>query len=234
MPDAGAPSDEVPHPAAAAASDAGQPESRIDWTAIRARAAQVRRRRRMIGGAVAVALVAGASIGIWLATGDEKREPVKHTAKMPTRFGDYRLAGEDDLSLLPGTEGGEHLDPTKEIARATYVRADGKKSYRVTLELDPTVNVSDPLEDDDLVSALLETRVDSGKVRSYDPGSIGGKLRCVKYAVADTTSSRCLWGNDTATVTAQPVIPSGPRPTPDQTARDVRAFLAALRIRPLQ
>jgi hypothetical protein len=111
------------------------------------------------------------------------------------------------------------------------VRPDGKKSFMITLELDPAVDVSDPGEDDDVISALLNTPVNSGEVKSYDPGPIGGKLRCVRYEVSNATSSRCVWGNDTATVTAQPVVSSGPRPTPSQTATEVRSFLAELRIR---
>ncbi|MFD5701361.1 hypothetical protein [Streptomyces lasiicapitis] len=232
MPAAGTPPNESPRGSASAGPDAGHLRQPIDWTATRERAARLRRRRTVIGGATALVLATGASIGIWLATGDEEKAPVKHTAKMPTAFGGYRLAGKDDKSLW-STTGGDNLDPTKETAHATYVRPDGKKSYRVTLELDPTVDVSDPGEDDDVVSALLNTRVESGNVRNYDPGPIGGKLRCVRYEVAGTTSSRCVWGNDTATVTAQPVIPSGPRPTPKQTARDVRSFLAELHIRPV-
>jgi hypothetical protein len=224
MSNAGTPSDDVPPPST-------RP---IDWAATRERQARLRRRRKVIGGAVAVVLAAGAAVGIWLATGGEEEAPVKHTAEMPTGFGEYRLAGKDENSLWSASHGGDNLDPTKETAHATYVRPDGKKSYMVTLELDPSVDVSDPGEDDDVVSALLNTRVDSGKVRSYDPGSIGGKLRCVKYGVANTTSSRCVWGDDTATVTAQPVIPSGPRPTPDQTAADVKAFLAELHVRPVK
>ncbi|MFI6090822.1 hypothetical protein [Streptomyces sp. NPDC051218] len=188
----------------------------------------------MIGGAIAVTLMAGAGVGIWLAAGERDEAPVKHTAEVPVGFGDYRLAGKDGKSLWTSTHGGDNLDPTKETAHATYVRPDGKKSYMVTLELNPTVDVSDPGEDDEVISVLLNTGVDSGKVRNYAPGPIGGKLRCVKYEVADTTSSRCVWGNDTATVTAQPVIPSGPRPTPAQTATDVQGFLAELHIRPVK
>ncbi|MEU8953532.1 hypothetical protein AB0C93_04430 [Streptomyces sp. NPDC048518] len=206
----------------------------IDWAAARERTARLRKRRRVIGGAVAVVLVAGAGVGIWFATGDEDEAPVKHTAEMPVGFAEYRLAGKDDESLWSTTHGGDNLDPTKERAHATYVRPDGKKSYAVTLELNPTVDVSDPGEDDEVISVLLNTSVDSGKVRNYAPGPIGGKLRCVKYEVANTTSSRCVWGNNTATVTAQPVIPSGPRPTPAQTAADVQAFLAELHIRPVE
>ena len=233
MPNHGTPADGAPQASASTGPDAeplGQP---IDWAAARERRARLGKRRKVIGGAIAVVLVAGGAAGIWLATGDEEKAPVKHTAKMPAGFGDYRLAGKDDKSLWASTHGGDNLDPTTETAHATYVRPDGKKSYMVTLEVDPTVDLSDPDEDDDVLSALLNTRVDSGRVRNYSPGSIGGKLRCVKYGVANTTSSRCVWGNDTATVTAQPVITSGPRPTPDKTADEVRSFLAELHVRPV-
>ncbi|WJV46913.1 hypothetical protein [Streptomyces flavofungini] len=234
MPNAGTPSDETPYVGEPAGPNARQLDQPIDWAATRERAAWLRRRRKMIGGATAVVLVAGASIGVWLSTRNEEKAPVKHTAEMPTGFGDYRLAGKGDKSLWSATHGGDNLDPAKETAHATYVRPGSSKSYMVTLELDPPVDVSDPGEDDDVVSALLNTSVDSGKVRSYSPGSIGGTLRCVEYGVANTTSSRCVWGNDAATVTAQPVITSGPRPKPDETAKDVRAFLAKLRIRPVK
>ncbi|MEU9191066.1 hypothetical protein AB0D14_42565 [Streptomyces sp. NPDC048484] len=217
-----------------AAPDAGPLGRPIDWAATRERTARLRKRRRGIGGAIAVVLVAGAAVGIWLATGDEDEAPVKHTAEMPVGFAGYRLAGKDDKSLWSATHGGDNLNPTKEKAHATYVRPDGKKSYMVTLELNPPVDVSDPGEDDEVISVLLNTSVDSGRVRNYAPGAVGGKLRCVKYGVANTTSSRCVWGNNTATVTAQPVIPSGPRPTPAQTATDVQAFLAELHIRPVE
>ncbi|MEU6990930.1 hypothetical protein ABZ953_09790 [Streptomyces sp. NPDC046465] len=236
MPNPGtpAPSDvgDAAHVSPPAAPEAGPLGRPIDWAAARARTARLRKRRKMIGGAVAVVLAAGAAVGTWRAVGDEDEPPVKHTAQLPVGFGDYRLAGKGDKSLWSATRGGDNLDPTKETAHATYVRPDGKKSYTVTLELDPSVDVSDPGEDDDVISVLLNTRVDSGTVRNYAPGPIGGKLRCVEYEVANTTSSRCVWGNSTATVTAQPVIPSGPRPTPKQTATDVQAFLAELHIRP--
>jgi len=40
-----------------------------------------------------------------------------------------------------------------------------------------------------------------------------------------------VWGNDDATVTAQPIATGGPRLTPDQTAAEVRTFLAELHIK---
>lgn len=174
MPNHGTPADGAPQASASTGPDAeplGQP---IDWAAARERRARLGKRRKVIGGAIAVVLVAAAAVGIWLATGDGEKAPVKHTAEVPTSFGEYRLAGKDDKSLWSATHGGDNLDPTKETAHATYVRPGSKKSYMVTLELDPSVDVSDPGEDDEVVSALLNTRVDSGKVRSYDPGSIGG------------------------------------------------------------
>ncbi|TGB08406.1 hypothetical protein [Streptomyces sp. MZ04] len=175
------------------------------------------------------------SIIVWVATGnEEKPPPTKRTATMPARFGEYRLAGKDDESLWTATHGGDNLDPTIETAHATYVHPDGVKSFMITLDLDPIVDDSDPGGNDDVISALLNTPIDSGAVKTYDPGSIGGKLRCVKYAVKNTTSSRCVWGNDVATVTAQPVVTSGTRPTPGQTATEVRSFLAELHIRAVQ
>ncbi|MFH8469160.1 hypothetical protein [Streptomyces sp. NPDC017991] len=189
-------------------------------------------RRRRIGGAVGVALLATVSIGVWIATGGEEKPPVRYTAEMPAAFGDYRLAGPGE-SLWDKTGVGENLDPTSETAHATYVRADDRKSFIITLDLDPVADVSDPGEGDDFVSVILGTSVDSGEAKTYDPGPIEGKLLCVQYEVADTTSSRCVWGNGTALVTAQPVVTSGPRPTPRQTATEVRSFLGELRIHPM-
>ncbi|WP_369213151.1 hypothetical protein [Streptomyces flavofungini] len=192
--------------------------------------ARRRKRRRMVGGAVTLALAATAALVLWQTTKKRDEPPVRHTAQVPTGFGDYRLAGKDDKSLWSATHGGDNLNVNEETAHATYVGSDGVKSYMVTLELDPSVDVSEPGEDDDIVSVLLGTPVDSGQVRSFDPGQIGGTLRCVEYGAAATTSSRCVWGNSAATVTAQPVVTSGPRPTPEQTARDVKLFLHELAI----
>ncbi|MFE6776523.1 hypothetical protein [Streptomyces sp. NPDC057676] len=214
------------HPAAS--DDAGTPP--LDWAALRATADRRRRRRRLVGGAVAAVLVATGAIGVWLVVGDDgSDQPVRHTAEFPTGFGAYRLADEGD-SVWEQIGRTENRDATHRTARATYRDTNGKRAYAITLDLDPIIDVSDPGEDDAAVSMILGTDVTSDATRSYDPGSIGGTLRCVRYEVAETTSARCVWGNKAATVTAQPVITSGPRPTPDQTARDTRAFLAELRV----
>ncbi|MFG3258834.1 hypothetical protein [Streptomyces sp. NPDC048172] len=202
----------------------------IDWAAVRERRDRRRARRRVIGGVAGAVMVAAASAGVWSLTGDEEKPPEKHTAKMPRGFGEYRLAGKGE-SLWERFGKEDNLDPAEKTAHASYLRADGKKSFAITLDLDPGIDVSDPGEDDDAVSAILGTSVASGEAKSYAPGRIGGKLRCVEYAVAKTTSSRCVWGSEAATVTAQPVVTSGPRPTPGRTAAETRSFLAALRIR---
>ncbi|MFI1415173.1 hypothetical protein ACH4Y0_35360 [Streptomyces sp. NPDC020707] len=176
-----------------------------------------------------VALLAAVSTAVWIATRGEDEPPVRYTAEMPSAFGDYRLAGPGE-SLWDKTGIGENLDPTTETAHATYLRADDRKSFIITVDLDPVADVSDAGKGDDVISTILGTSVESGEAKSYDPGPIAGKLLCVQYAVNGTTSSRCLWGNGTALVTAQPVVTSGPRPTPGQTATEVRSFLSELHV----
>ncbi|NBE50765.1 hypothetical protein [Streptomyces boluensis] len=229
MPNDVPPADAMPQ-ASASADSHDRPLPPIDWAAVRERKDRLRKRRRIIGGTAGATLIAAVSIGTWITAGDEKKQPIKHTAELPTEFADYRLAGQGQ-SLWDKTGTGENLDPSSRTAHATYVRADSRKSFMITLDLDPSIDMSDPGEGDDAVSALLGTSVESGEAKSYDPGPIGGKLRCVRYEVANTTSSRCIWGNHAATVTAQPVITSGPRPAPRQTAAEVRTFLAELHVR---
>ncbi|MFF5718633.1 hypothetical protein [Streptomyces buecherae] len=74
----------------------------------------------------------------------------------------------------------------------------------------------------------------SEDVENHDPGPVGGTLRRVRYAVADTTSARCVWGSKAASVTAQPVITSGPRPSVARTAKETRAVLTELRLREVE
>ncbi|WP_459247874.1 hypothetical protein [Streptomyces youssoufiensis] len=205
----------------------------IDWAALREAAARRRARRRVVGGAVAVALVATASVGVWLLSGDDEEPPARHTAELPTGFGAYRLADEGD-SVWQRIGWQENRDPTTKPARVTYRNTDKRKALAITLRLDPSIDVSDPTEDEDAVSQILGIRVASDEVKSYDPGPIGGTLRCVRYEVADTTSARCVWGNDAASVTVQPVVTSGPRPTVGQTARETRSFLDELRLREVE
>ncbi len=205
----------------------------IDWAALREAAARRRARRRVVGGAVAVALVAAASVGVWLLSGDDEEPPARHTAELPTGFGAYRLADEGD-SAWERIGWQENRDPTTKAARVTYRNTDKRKALAITLRLDPSIGVSDPNEDEDAVSQILGTRVTSDEVKSYDPGPIGGTLRCVRYEVADTTSARCAWGNDAASVTVQPVVTSGPRPSVGQTAKETRSFLDELRLREVE
>ncbi|WP_314414839.1 hypothetical protein [Streptomyces sp. DSM 40484] len=147
----------------------------IDWAALRRRNDRRRARRRQVGGAVGAALLAAVFLGAWIATRGEEQPPVRYTAELPTVFDDYRLAGPGE-SLWDKTGIGENLDPTTETAHATYVRSDGKKSFIITVDLDPVADVSDPGEGDDIVSMILGTSVDSAEAKSYDPGSIAGKL----------------------------------------------------------
>ncbi|WP_344533679.1 hypothetical protein [Streptomyces albiaxialis] len=175
-------------------------------------------------------IAAVAVVGVLIGTGDEEERPKRYTAELPRGFGPYRLAGEGE-SLWARFGKRDNLDPSKGIAHASYLgREGGRKSFAISLDLHPVADDSDPVEDE-VVSELLGTRVESGRAKRYRPGPIGGKLRCVEYEVARTTSSRCVWGDGRATVTAQPVVTSGPRPTPGKTAAEVRAFLAELRIR---
>ncbi|MEU9190741.1 hypothetical protein AB0D14_40800 [Streptomyces sp. NPDC048484] len=104
--------------------------------------------------------------------------------------------------------------PRRQRLHTPPICADGKKSFIITVDLDPVADVSDPGEGDDAVSVVFGTSVESGGAKTYNPGPIGGKLLCVQYAVADTTSSRCVWGNSTGLVTAQPVVVSSPGPIP--------------------
>ncbi|MEU3963643.1 hypothetical protein AB0F42_28220 [Streptomyces buecherae] len=136
--------------------------------------------------------------------------------------------------MWEGVGQAENRDPTARTAHATYRHPDRRRAFAITLDLDPVIDVSDPDEDDDAVSMILGTSVTSDDVESYAPGPLGGALRCVRYAVAGTTSARCVWGNKAASVTAQPVITSGPRPPVARTAEETRSFLAELRLREVE
>ncbi|WP_031516201.1 hypothetical protein [Streptomyces sp. NRRL F-5123] len=196
-----------------------------------------RRRNRIIGIATAVVVIAG-GITTWVVVaggGDDK--PVKHTAVIPTAFGEYTQAKPDDS--LWERIGGDNLDPLKKGgARITYTAPDGTGAM-VTVEVDPPDYVSDDGThhgpgSDSFTKQLLGVDDLSG-VREYPAGKADGKIPCVDISARNVTTTKCAWQDEAASVTYYPVRNGkGIVDHTGATAESLRAFLDALKIEPLK
>ncbi|MDF9813833.1 hypothetical protein [Streptomyces sp. SPB162] len=186
-----------------------------------------RRRRRIIGGTIALVVLAGGGIGWAVAANGEDDKPVKHTAVLPESFGAYTLAQPDDTEWTRLSS--VNTDITKGSVDLTY-RAAGGKALLVTVELDPPV-VFELGESDDALSAMLDAKVESSQVKKYPAGDVGGDIQCVDMATQRTAFTQCLWQDATAHITLAPVLNHHTVVAKDAPA-DLRAFLGALKIQP--
>jgi hypothetical protein len=191
--------------------------------------ARGRRRRRLLAGAAAVVVVAGGITAWAVAASGGDSKPAKHTAVIPQAFAGYTEAKPAD-SLWTGV-GGEDYNASDGEARITYLGTAGAAA-RVTVQTDPTIDLSPGASSDPALSQLTGSDIRTGSVTSHPAGAIGGTIKCADIGVgSDRGFTECAWQDKTAAVTFVPVK-NKESVVSASAADDLRAFLAALRIEP--
>ncbi|MFI0898883.1 hypothetical protein [Streptomyces sp. NPDC020983] len=192
-----------------------------------------RRRNRVIGIVAAVVVIA-AGITTWVVVaGGGDDEPVKHTAVIPKAFGEYTQATKPEESHWKSI-GGEQLDQSKQEVRLTYL-APGGKDIGVSIDLDPAYFATHDGIDynrgsDSMTEMLLGVENMKG-VHDYPAGTSGGTIQCVDQTFRTITYTTCAWQGKDATVTFKPAV-NGKITVDHDTAANLKAFLAALKIEP--
>ncbi|WP_037910607.1 hypothetical protein [Actinacidiphila yeochonensis] len=188
-----------------------------------------RRRRRLLGGIVAVVAVAGGITAWAVAANSGDGKPTKHTAVIPKAFGAYTQAKPADS--LWESIGGDNLDFSKGEALVTYTAAGGKAA-KISIEMDPAIDLAPGSDSDPAVSLLTGSDVKTGSVTSHPAGAVGGTIKCVDVAVGeDRGFTECAWQDKAVAVTLVPVL-NKQTVISASTAADLRAFLAALKVEP--